>query len=118
MLALNDWDLLQPVAAMQSAEFEIFRARLGGYSEICKTYPLSALRLSKDSPHGDREMELLMRVRCALNVYLVQGAGLGELMFAGAVRKGLTEHKLLLTVLSNRLVNPFRYLIYYNSKTQ
>ena len=101
LLALNDWDLVQPLI-MKCADFEAVRGRLGGFSEICKSYPIDALKLSGNSPAGDNEMELLMRVKCALNMYLVQGAGLGELMFAGAVRKGLQEHRLLVTILTNR----------------
>ena len=87
---------------MKSSDFEAVRSRLGGFSEICKTYPIQALKLSDNSQYGDREMELLMRVKSVLNMYLVQGAGLGELMFAGAVRKGLQEHRLLVTILCGR----------------
>jgi hypothetical protein len=101
LLVLQDWDLLQPLQ-MRSSDFEHLRSRLGGLSEVCKAQPARSLGLSGSSPFGGPEMQLVVRVQAALNVCLVQGAGLGELMFAGSVRKGLGEHKLLITVLTSR----------------
>lgn len=101
MLVVQDWDLLQPLL-MKSSDFETLRARLGGLGEVLRSTTATALGLNENSPYGGMEMELVMRVQSALNVYLVQGAGLGELLFAGSVRKGLGEHRLLITILTTR----------------
>ena len=101
VLVINDWDLLQPLG-MRSADFEALRSRLGGFGEICKTVSAAALSFSDHSPLGDVEMQLIARMRSALNMYLVQGAGLGELMFAASAKKGLTESRLLVTIDTGR----------------
>jgi hypothetical protein len=51
---------------------------------------------------AEKEEVLRRRVRSALNVFEVQGAGCGEMRFAGSVRKGQTEQKLLISVVFGR----------------
>ena len=66
-----------------------------------QTFALAALGLPADAP-GAVEQELIARVKRILNVFLVQGAGLGELLFAACSRKGMAEEKVLVTILSDR----------------
>lgn len=103
LLVVQDWDLLQPLH-LRSEDFEAARSRLGGLSEVLKTQPAQALGLTESTPlgYGGVETQLAARVQAALNVYLVQGPGLGELMFAGSVRRGLSDNKLLITLLTHR----------------
>mmetsp|Transcript_7924 Transcript_7924/g.17269 ORF Transcript_7924/g.17269 Transcript_7924/m.17269 type:complete len:1163 (-) Transcript_7924:567-4055(-) len=95
-LLLEGWDLLLP-HAMKSADFEAIRGRLGGFSEISKTHLTPSLNLG--SPNAE---EVRKRVRSALNVFEVQGVQGGEMRFAGSLRKGLAEQKLLITVVFGR----------------
>lgn len=101
LLVVNDWDLLQPLV-MRSSDFEAVRSRLGGFGEICKSASTAALNFSENSPLGGVEMQLIGRMKCALNMYLVQGAGVNELMFAASAKKGLTESRLLITIETGR----------------
>ena len=48
------------------------------------------------------ESDLIFIVKKMLNVFLVQGAGVNELLFAGCSRKGMMEEKVLVTVTSDR----------------
>lgn len=98
LLVINDWDLLLPFTTT-SSEFEVQRKRLGGFNEIVKAYPTSAFQFSNEDI-ADNELELISRVKKVVNVYLVQGAGVGELMFAGTVRKALVEEKVFITILA------------------
>lgn len=101
LLVIHDWDLLLPLP-MKSSDFEGLRSRLGGFGEICKSVSAATLNFSASSPVGDTEMQLIGRMNRALNMYLVQGAGVGELMFAASAKKGLTESRLLITVGTDR----------------
>jgi hypothetical protein len=99
VLSLYNWDSIQP-RVMHSGDFETLRGRLGGFSEVCKTAKFEELGLHLLKEQGDKELELLRRVNCTLNMYLVQGVGLGELMFAGAIHKNMSENRTLLTILT------------------
>lgn len=80
-------------------EFELIRDRYKGLREIVKSYPLSSLTLQ----YSD-ELELLImnRIRHDLLMFLVQGVGIGELMFVGGIKKdNHMEEKVLLTILTN-----------------
>lgn len=100
LLIINDWDLLLPYQTT-SAEFEVLRKRLsGGFNEVIRAYPLETLNLFQGT-NADTELDLISRVKRIVNVYLVQGAGVGELMFAGSVRKGLVEERAYITIVSD-----------------
>jgi len=130
VLHLQEWDLVQPLlpntaatmSGMSAAQFEATRARLGGFSEEIRSCSVDSLLFGSPTtaaapaaatvmPVGtsknesafnsvDVETQLLSRVTRALNVAVVQGAGIGELMFVGGVRRrGMSmafEQKLLL----------------------
>lgn len=98
IFSINDWDLMTAPSSMPSADFEATRDRLKGFRELSKEYPLDTFNLSGVE---DIEMELIKRIRGELNMLLVQGAGLGELMLAAVLRKGFVEEKVLVTILSN-----------------
>ena len=91
------FELLQPLA-ISSQQFEIVRAQLKGINESEKTYSLLALGvLAGDS----LEYQLMQLVQKLLFVHVVQGAGVGELLFAGALkRSGYGEDRVLMTVLT------------------
>lgn len=93
------WDLLVPTN-LSYADFDTARKRLTGFSEVVKSFPAMSLNLPSDG--GSVEPILISRVKRMLNVFLVQGAGLGELMFAACARKGMMEEKVLVTVTSDR----------------
>jgi hypothetical protein len=99
------WDLLIPLA-MTSSEFENSAKRMMGLSENTKTLSLSSLKLSCLAEGGigvgGVEPELINRTMSLLNVYLVQGAGVGELMFSALLRKGLQDEKILVRIISDR----------------
>ena len=81
------------------------RSRLGGFSETIKTFTYASIGISNPTaPSTTTSVEhtLLHRILCALNMYTVQGWGNGELMLAGSVRKGLSEHRLLISVTASR----------------
>jgi hypothetical protein len=44
---------------------------------------------------------------------MLQGAGVGELMFAGSSRKGMMDQKLLVTLTSDRYINVCIYIYIY-----
>ena len=50
-----------------------------------------------------------MKVKKLLNVYVVQGSGVGELMFSGCCRKGMMEEKVLVTVVTDHHNAMFRF---------
>eukprot|EP01034_Spumella_vulgaris_P021954 gene21954-28034_t len=97
LLVINDWDLLLPYQTT-SADFEVLRKRLSGFNEVTRMYPVDSLNLPQGD-NADTELELISRVRRIANMYLVQGAGVGELMFAGSIRKGTVEEKAYITIL-------------------
>ena len=119
------WEVLFPIN-ISPQEFLTLKKRLGGFGEASKSFSLDSI-LSSSSPlspsggpsgpsgggvsggvsGGTRdaafaEIELILRVKKMLNVFLVQGAGVGELLFAGCSRKGMMEEKVLITVTSDR----------------
>ena len=55
------------------------------------------------------ESDLLVKVKKLLNVYVVQGSGVGELMFSGCCRKGMMEEKVLVTVVTDHHNATFRF---------
>ena len=101
LLSIQDCDLLMPLF-IQPADFVAIRSRLGGFSENVKTFTMSSVGISSDpSASTSAEHTLLHRTLCALNMFTVQGVGKGELMLASSVRKGLSEHRLLITLLTS-----------------
>ena len=103
------WEILFP-SNISSTEFFVMRKRMGGFGEASKSFPLSVVMSSSSSPkaadvgvtNSSSEVQLIGLVKKILNVFLVQGAGVGELLFAGCSRKGMMEEKLLVTVTSDR----------------
>ena len=93
-------------------EFMTLKKRMGGFGEASKSFSLGAI-MSSSSSSGKREVagasgsfsgsgvcsetELITIVKKMLNVFLVQGAGVNELLFAGCSRKGMMEEKAALT---------------------
>jgi hypothetical protein len=105
ILAPEAWELLFPLN-LSPQDFASNKKRLGGFGMASKSFPLqqilpSSLSAESGTPFGI-EMELIQRVKRMLNVFLVQGAGVGELLFAGCSRKGMMEEKVLVTVTSDR----------------
>ena len=101
-LAMEGWELLTP-AFMTAGDFDATRRRLRGLGETAKTLPLASLGLRGGV---SAEEELIARVRRLLNVHTVQGAGCGELMFAGVKREMTKEEKVLVTLVTTRFVSP------------
>jgi hypothetical protein len=97
LFVVNDWDLLVPLS-ISATEFEQWRSRMKGFSETLKSYSFDAVNLSGE----DIEVELVKRVTRNLSVFVVQGPGLKELMFAGLIRKGFSEEKALITISIDR----------------
>jgi hypothetical protein len=97
LFPVNEWDIMIPVE-MTSNEFESVRERYRGLKECIKSFPLASLNIDYAE---DMELLLMNRIRKDLLMYLVQGAGVGELMFAASIRKDFVEEKILLTILSN-----------------
>lgn len=97
MFAPDPWDVLMP-SALSSTDFETLRRRLTGFNEVSRIYTLASLGVDAGPA---LETELTARVRRMMNVYLVQGPGLGELMFAASGRKGMMEEKVLVTLISS-----------------
>ena len=103
------WEILFPIT-ISSSEFFAMRKRIGGFGEASKSFPLSVVMSSSSSlkavdvgaMNSSSEVQLIGIVKKILNVFLVQGAGVGELLFAGCSRKGMMEEKLLVTVTSDR----------------
>jgi len=90
------WDISYPIN-MTSSDFEGLRKRLSGFSETSKSFPLTSLGLSSISNISNIEVELIIRIKKIINAFVVQGAGVGEMMFASAYRKGMAEEKILIT---------------------
>jgi AP-3 complex subunit beta len=102
LFAVQDWDLIQPVE-MTATNFEALRGRLKGFSEVSKAYPLDQLSL-QGFTSDSIEAEIIRRIQREVHVYLVQGAGVQELMLAGSLRKGvipIVDEKILITVVSS-----------------
>lgn len=101
-LSLEEWDLVRPLS-MHVFAFEDCRARLGGFCENSRSYPLSAITAGLQlSTTGEVERQLQQRVQRALFVCAVQGLNKKELMFAGCLHKGSEVHRLLITMSLNR----------------
>lgn len=101
-LAPESWEILFPLT-LSSTDFATHKRRLGGLQTASKSFPLlSILPASADRGAFDTEMELIQVVKKMLNTFLVQGAGVGELLFAGCSRKGMMEEKVLITVITDR----------------
>lgn len=97
LFTVNDWDLMTP-CPMSSTEFENLRNRMKGFGEVSKSYPYNMLNLSVDDSDEDVELQIIKRMNRNLSMFIVQGAGLCELMFAGLIRKGFSEEKVLVTI--------------------
>lgn len=97
IFTIFEWDLMIPVE-MSSSDFETLRGKLTGFREVTKNYSLASLNME---PSEELELTILARIRNELVLYIVQGVGLGELMFAGAIKKAANDEKVLVTVLSN-----------------
>jgi hypothetical protein len=97
------WEVLFP-SIISPLDFAGLSKRLGGFGEAKKSFPLSLIVPSSSGESNGMSVEtiLISRVKKVLNVYLVQGAGVGELLFAGCSRKGMMEEKVLVTVISDR----------------
>lgn len=96
MLSISETDCLLPATQMTSESFETLRSQLKGFCEQSKRYSLQALVLPVDSYQA--EQMLLSRVISKLPVHIVQGPGVGELYFAGVLKKGLREERALITL--------------------
>jgi hypothetical protein len=102
---VNDWDLLMippPNSSLLLAnEFEIIRNRLKGFNEVSRAYSIDILNLvlPTDSSREDYELEIIQRLQREVNMYVVQGVGVGEILFAAIYRKGFVDEKVLLTIL-------------------
>ena len=100
-LAPEPWELLSP-ASMSAADFEGYRRRFSGLGEDSKTFPLAALGLLAGASVAAVEQEVAARFRRLFNLYTVQGAGCGEMLFAGSKKEMVKEERVLLSVLSTR----------------
>jgi hypothetical protein len=98
-LVPDSWELLFPIP-LSPEDFDTLRRRLGGFCESTKAFALSAIGILTAGPEA--EIELVTRVKKILNVFVVQGPGVGELMFAGCARKGVMEEKVLITLKTDR----------------
>lgn len=104
------WEVLFPIT-MSSNDFATQKKRMGGFGMASRSFPLSSI-LAPCEGRGAvaTEIELVQRVKKMLNVFSVQGAGVGELLFAGCSRKGVLEEKVLVTVTSDRYTASFLFL--------
>ena len=82
---------------------------MGGFNEVQKSFlntiiMNSSIMNKKNTQLNTQlnESDLIFIVKKMLNVFLVQGAGVNELLFAGCSRKGMMEEKVLVTVTSDR----------------
>ena len=101
-LSPEGWEILFPLT-LSSTDFASHKRRLSGLQMASKSFPLlSILPASAERGAFDTEMELINVVKKMLNTFLVQVAGVGELLFAGCSRKGMMEEKVLITVTSDR----------------
>lgn len=128
-LQVNPWQVLNPLplspeqfeAARESPRFLTSSSRnnqrgAGGNSSLSggerRVFEIHKLNLPVEMSGGEGglreevlpyvEMEVSKRIKRALNVYEVRGPGAGELMFVGALRNGLSETKVYLTVFTAR----------------
>lgn len=95
ILTVNEWDLICP-NIISTNDFEACCQRLKGFGETLKTYTYDQLGITYSE---DLENILFQKISREYNFYVVQGLGVGELLFAGVVRKGYLEEKVYLTVL-------------------
>jgi hypothetical protein len=99
LFVVQEWDWMQPLV-MDAAEFEAARSRLKGFSEVSKAYTAEQLQLQ--AVDADQlENEIIRRVLRDVHAYLVQGAGVQEIMLAGSLRKSVAStvgEKVLMTV--------------------
>jgi hypothetical protein len=98
MLSTQAWELLLPLRCT-SRDFESIRTKLVGFNEAVKQVPLSSLSFAAA---GNVESELLRRLRRLVNVHVVQGPGIGEMLLASALRQGGIEQRALFTVTLKR----------------
>jgi hypothetical protein len=102
MLQLRDWDLLQPLRIRRS-DFDALRMRLGGFSEIARTCSRAATKIPDHASLQETAFELINRVNHTLNMaQLTQEVEPNELLFAGGIRRGTAENRLLLTIVIKR----------------
>ena len=93
------YDLIVPLH-LSVTDFTSNRSRLGGFNEGSKTYSLESLGFAT-SPVDKIENILLTKIRSVLNMNVVQGKGMKELMFAGSVSKGAIGEKVLISITIN-----------------
>jgi len=81
-------------------DFANARRRLVGLSETSKTFPFASWGVIPASAvvASDVENLIISQMRRLLNMHLVQGAGVNELLFAGLCRKGFAEERLYLSI--------------------
>ena len=85
---------------MDPTDFANARRRLVGLSETSKTFPFASWGVNSASAvvASDVENLIISQMRRLLNMHLVQGAGVNELLFAGLCRKGFAEERLYLSI--------------------
>lgn len=96
LLSPQSWELLTPLR-VDTVEFATARRRLVGLSETSKVFPFSAWSPAT-TVAADVENLIISQMRRFLNLHLVQGAGVNELLFAGSCRKGFVEERLYLSI--------------------
>jgi len=77
-------------------DFETIRSQLLGLNENEKQIPVQNINIYTTS--SSLEFEIMQIVKRLVNVYVVQGAGLNELLFAGIIKKGYNDEKVLITI--------------------
>ena len=98
LLSPQSWELLTPLR-VDPTDFANARRRLVGLSETAKTFPFSAWgAIPTPAVASDLENAVISQMRRLLNMHLVQGAGVNELLFAGLCRKGFAEERLYLSI--------------------
>ena len=98
-LLSQPWELLLPWS-ISVKDFESHRTRMGGFNEASKSVALSVLHLTPDNA----ERVLYHKLQTLLNVYTVQGPGVGEMLFAGALRQAGMEQRALISMTTKRYV--------------
>lgn len=108
------WEVLFPIT-MSASDFATQKKRMGGFGMASRSFPLSSI-LGPSEGQGavGTEIELVQKVKKMLNVFSVQGAGVGELLFAGCSRKGVLEEKVLVTVTSDRYASWLQFCFHRN----
>ncbi len=94
------YELIVPLH-LSITDFTSHRSRLGGFNEGSKTYSLESLGFATASAVDKVENILITKIRSVLNMNVVQGKGMNELMFAGAVPKGAVGEKVLISITIN-----------------